>query len=98
VLGRVGLAQAELLLSQGLAGAAAEYADQAIGDFDHVEAHLLSADALRIRGDIHLATGRPQEARASWEAGLAALALLSDHAGQRIVRELRARISSLGLP
>lgn len=98
VLGRVGLAQAELLLSQGLPGAAAEYADQAIGDFEHVEAHLMSAEALLIRGDIHLATGRLREARSSWDAGLAALTSLRDHAGQRIVRELRARISSRGLP
>jgi DNA-binding SARP family transcriptional activator len=98
VLGRVGLAQAELLLSQSQPGAAAEYADQAIGDFEYVEAHLLSAEALRIRGDIHLAVGSTSEARASWEAGLAALAVFSDHAGQRIARELRRKISGLGLP
>jgi DNA-binding SARP family transcriptional activator/tetratricopeptide (TPR) repeat protein len=60
LLGRVGLARAEVLLRQGQPGAAAEYTDQAIGDFDYVQAHLLKAKALVVRDEIHVAASNPR--------------------------------------
>jgi DNA-binding SARP family transcriptional activator/tetratricopeptide (TPR) repeat protein len=96
LLGRVGLAQAELLLGQGQLGAAAEYIDQAIEEFGFMEAHLLKAEALIKRGEIHIAAGNPREARESREAGLATLSLVSDHADRGVVHELRRRTRGLG--
>jgi len=96
LLGGVALAQTELLLRQGHLGAAAEYVDQAIEEFGFMEAHLLKAEALISRGEIHMAAGNPREARESGEAGLATLSLVSDHANRGVVHELRRRALGLG--
>jgi DNA-binding SARP family transcriptional activator/tetratricopeptide (TPR) repeat protein len=96
LLGRVELAQAELLLGQGQLGAAAECIDQAIEEFGFMEAYLLKAEALVKRGEIHMAAGNPREARESREAGLATLALVSDHVDRGVVHELRRRAAGPG--
>ena len=98
LLGRVEMAWAEVLLRQGQPGAAAEYADQAIDDFDDVQAHLLKAATLAIRGEIHVAVGNPRAARESWESGLTTLASADDRVSHATAFELRRRISRLGSP
>lgn len=95
LMGRVGLAQAGVLLRQGQLGAAAEYIDQAIEEFGFMGAHLLKAEALITRGDIHVRARNPREARESRDAALATLSSVSDHVDRGLVFDLRRR--ALGL-
>jgi DNA-binding SARP family transcriptional activator len=93
--GRVVLARADLALRQADTGRAAAYADWAIRDFEDIKATVFKAEALIVRGQVHLAANEPRAALEVWDktlAGLSAPGLPSPH---RLVQEVRDRIASL---
>lgn len=92
---RIALALAEVLLTSDL-DAAPEYVERALTGFEAIGATLDKARAMVLRGRVHAAAGRPQGARADWQAAAGMLSgLRTDKGGVALVEEVRRLLRTL---
>lgn len=95
VEGRIALALAEVLLTSDL-DAAPEYVERALTGFEAIGATLDRARAMVLRGRVHAAAGRPQGARADWQAAAGMLSgLRTEKGGVALVEEVRRLLHTL---
>ncbi|MFJ2633154.1 BTAD domain-containing putative transcriptional regulator [Streptomyces sp. NPDC087422] len=92
---RIALALAEALLTSDVE-AAPEYVERALTGFEAIGATLDKARAMVLRGRVHAASGRPQGARADWQAAAGMLTgLRTDKGGVALVEEVRRLLRTL---
>jgi DNA-binding SARP family transcriptional activator/tetratricopeptide (TPR) repeat protein len=95
---RIALALGEASLTSDL-DAAPEYVERALTGFEAIGATLDKARAMVLRGRVHAAFGRPQGARADWQAAAGMLsALRTEKGGVALVEEVRQLLRTLADP
>jgi DNA-binding SARP family transcriptional activator/tetratricopeptide (TPR) repeat protein len=96
VRGRIALARAEAALRSDALELAAERCDMAVAAFGGMMASIMQAEALLLRGEIHMAAGQLGQAREVWQAARSTLSVLELRTTVRLAAELEARIAALG--
>ncbi|WP_405581193.1 BTAD domain-containing putative transcriptional regulator [Streptomyces sp. NBC_01190] len=95
VEGRIALTLAEVLLTSDL-DAAPEYVERALTGFEAIGATLDKVRAMVLRGRVHAASGRPQGARADWQAAAGMLSgLRTDKGDVALLEEVRRLLGTL---